>query len=142
MIDGTSAGLEAWASWQAAPNWRLTAGCDLLREHLHVEAGSTDPVGPSALGNDPRAQWSLRSSLDVSVTQEFELALRHVAALPRPQVPSYTTADLRYGWRFSPGWTAALVGRNLLRRSHAEFDAAPGRSEIPRSLLVQLTWQR
>ena len=142
MIDGTSSGIEAWASWQAASNWRLTAGYDLLREHLHVEAGSTDPVGPSALGNDPRAQWSLRSSLDVTATQEFELALRHVAALPRPAVPSYTTADLRYGWRFLPGWTAAVVGRNLLRRSHAEFDAAPGRSEIPRSLLVQLVWQR
>ena len=141
MIDGTSSGFEAWASWQASPNWRLTAGYDLLREHLHVEAGSRDPVGPSALGNDPRAQWSLRSSLDVSATQEFELALRHVAALPSPAVPAYTTADLRYGWRFLPGWTAALVGRNLLRRSHAEFDAAPGRSEIPRSLLVQLAWQ-
>ncbi len=142
MIDGTTSGFEAWANWQAAPNWRLGAGYDLLREHLHVEAGSTDPTGPSALGNDPHAQWSLRSSFDVTATQEFELALRHVAALPSPAVPSYTTADLRYGWRFRPGWTAAVVGRNLLRRDHAEFDAAPGRSEIPRSLLVQLTWQR
>ena len=142
MIAGTTAGFEAWASWQAAPNWRLTAGYDLLREHLHVEAGSTDPVGPSALGNDPRAQWSLRSSLDVSPTQEFELSLRHVAALPSPAVPAYTTADLRYAWRFRPGWTAAVVGRNLPGRSHAEFGAASGRSEIPRSLLVQLAWQR
>ena len=142
MIDGTTAGVEAWASWQAASNWRLTAGYDLLREHLGVEAGSTDPVGPSALGNDPRAQWSLRSSLDLTATQEFELALRHVAALPQPIVPAYTTADLRYAWRFQPGWTAALVGRNLIGRSHAEFGAASGRSEIPRSLLVQLTWQR
>jgi iron complex outermembrane receptor protein len=142
MIDGTTAGFEAWASWQAASNWRLTAGYDLLREHLRVQAGSTDPVGPSALGDDPRAQWTLRSSLDVTATQEVELALRHVAALPAPAVPAYTTADLRYGWRFQPGWTAALIGRNLLGRSHAEFGAAPGRSEIPRSLLVQLAWQR
>jgi iron complex outermembrane receptor protein len=142
MIDGTTAGFEAWASWQVASNWRLSAGYDLLREHLHVEAGSTDPVGPSALGNDPREQWSLRSSLDVTALQEFELALRHVAALPDPAVPSYTTADLRYAWRLLPSWTAAIVGRNLLRRSHAEFDAAPGRSEISRSLLVQLVWQQ
>ena len=142
MIAGTTAGVEAWASWQAAPNWRLSAGYDLLREHLHVQAGSTDPVGPSALGNDPRAQWSLRSSLDVTATQEFELSLRHVGALPRPAVPAYTTADLRYAWRFWPGWTAALVGRNLLGRSHAEFGTATGRSEIARSLLVQLAWQR
>ena len=142
MIDGTTAGLEAWASWQAAPNWRLSAGYDLLREHLHVQAGSTDPVGPSALGNDPRAQWSLRSSLDVTAAQEFELSLRHVGALPSPAVPAYTTADLRYAWRFRAGWTAAVVGRNLFGRSHAEFGAAASRSEIPRSLLVQLAWQR
>ena len=142
MIAGTTAGFEAWASWQAASSWRLTAGYDLLREHLRVQAGSTDPTGPSALGNDPRSQWSLRSSLDVTATQEFELALRRVAALPAPAVPAYTTADLRYAWRFQPGWTAAVVGRNLLGRSHAEFGAAAGRSEIPRSLLVQLAWQR
>ena len=142
MIDGTTAGFETWASWQAASNWRLTAGYDLLREHLRVQAGSTDPVGPSALGNDPRAQWTLRSSLDVTALQEFELSLRHVAALPAPAVPAYTTADLRYGWRFRPGWTAALVGRNLLGRSHAEFGAPAGRSEIPRSLLVQVAWQQ
>ena len=142
MIAGTTSGLEAWASWQAASNWRLTAGYDLFREHLHVEAGSTDPTGPSALGDDPRAQWSLRSSLDVTPSQEFEVALRHVGSLPLPAVPAYTTADLRYGWRFHPGWSVALVGRNLLRRDHAEFEAAPGRSEIARAVLVQLAWQR
>ena len=142
MIDGTTAGLEARASWQAAPNWRLSAGDDLLREHLRVQAGSTDPVGPSALGNDPHAQWSLRSSLDVSAAQEFELSLRHVGALPSPAVPACTTADLRYGGRLRPGWTAAVAGRDLFGRSHAEFGAAASRSEIPRSLLVQLAWQR
>ena len=142
MIDGTTAGFEAWANWQAAPTWRLSAGYDLLREHLRVQSGSTDPVGPSALGNDPRAQWTLRSSLDVTAAQEFELSLRHVAALPAPAVPAYTTADLRYGWRFLPGWTAALIGRNLLGRSHAEFGAAASRSELPRSLLVQVAWQQ
>ena len=142
MIDGTTGGFEAWASWQAASNWRLSAGYDLLLEHLRVQAGSTDPVGPSALGNDPRSQWSLRSSLDVTATQEFELSLRHVAALPNPAVPAYTTADLRYAWRFLQGWTAAVVGQNLIGRSHAEFGAASGRSEIPRSLFVQLAWQR
>ena len=54
----------------------------------------------------------------------------------------YTTADLRYGRRFRPAWMAAVIGRNLLGRSHAEFGAAAGRSEIPRSLLVQVAWQQ
>ena len=78
----------------------------------------------------------------MTALQEFELSLRHVAALPAPAVPAYTTADLRYGWRFRPAWTAAGIGRNLLGRSHAEFGAAAGRSEIPRSLLIQVAWQQ
>jgi iron complex outermembrane recepter protein len=141
MIDGTTSGFEAWATWQAASDWRLTAGYDLLREALRVEAGSTDPVGPSALGNDPRTQWSLRSSLDIAPAQELELALRHVDVLRHPRVPSYDAVDLRYGWRVRPGWTLSVAGRNLLGAPHPEFDAAPGRSVIGRSLVVQVEWR-
>ena len=142
MIDGTTSGLEAWGTWQAAPAWRLSAGFSLLRELLRVEAGSTDPVGPSALGNDPRSQWSLRSSLDIGSAQELDVVLRHVDVLRAPRVPAYYAMDLRYGWRVLPGWTVSLVGRNLLETSHPEFDAAPGRSVIPRSLLLQLEWRQ
>jgi iron complex outermembrane receptor protein len=142
MIDGTTSGFEAWGNWQALPDWRLSAGLTLLREHLKVEAGSTDPVGPSALGNDPQEQWTLRSSYDVTPKQELEVAVRHIAALPDPVVPSYIAVDLRYAWRVRPGWTVALVGSNLFGAPHAEFDAAPGRSVIARSLLAQVEWQQ
>ena len=142
MIAGTTSGVEAWGAWQVTPAWRLGAGLGLLRERLHVEAGSTDPVGPSALGDDPHAQWSLRSSLDVARGQELELALRHVGALPQPAVPSYYATDVRYGWQFGPGWTLAVVARNLFARDHLEFGKAPGRVEIPRSVIAQLEWRR
>ena len=141
MIAGTTSGFEAWGSWQATPAWRLTAGFNVLSENLHVEAGSTDPVGPSALGNDPHGQWSLRSSFDIDPTQELELALRHVGVLPTPRVPAYYATDLRYGWRVRPGWTFSVVGRNLFGAPHPEFEAAPGRSVIARSLLAQLEWR-
>ena len=141
MIAGTTDGFEAWGTWQVAAPWRLGAGLNLLREHLHVQAGSTDPTGPSALGNDPRGQWTLRSSLDIAPAQELELSLRHVGVLPTPAVPSYYAADLRYAWKPQLGWTIAVVGRNLAG-AHPEFDAAPGRSEIARSLVVQLEWRQ
>lgn len=140
MIDGTTKGIEAWATWQAMPAWRLSAGLTLLREHLQIKAGSTDPVGPRALGNDPRQQWSLRSGVDLSATQQVDLTVRHVGALPDPAVPAYTAWGLRYSWRPRDDLTLALVGENLFEPDHAEFGNPTDRSMIDRSLLLQLTW--
>ncbi len=141
MISGSTYGVEGWGVWQASTAWRLSAGFTTLRADLAVDAGSTDPVGPSALGNDPEYQWMLRSSLTPWPGHEFDVELRRVAALPEPVVPAYTALDLRYGWRVTPEFTVSLVGRNLLDGGHAEFGAAPGRSVIPRSVLLDLRWE-
>jgi iron complex outermembrane receptor protein len=102
--------------------------------------GSTDPVGPRALGNDPHHQWSLRSSFDLTPTQELDIDVRRVAALPDPQVPAYTAWDLRYGWRPRADLLLALIGRNLFQPAHAEFGDPTSRSEIARSAMLQVTW--
>jgi iron complex outermembrane receptor protein len=140
MIDGSTQGIEAWADWRPVPRWRLSAGLTLLNEDLQVMPGSTDPVGPRALGNDPHHQWSLRSSFDVTPTQELDIDVRRVAALPDPQVPAYTAWNLRYGWRPRPDLLLALVGRNLFQPAHAEFGDPIPRSEIARSAMLQVTW--
>ena len=141
MISGSTYGVESWGVWQALPTWRLSAGFTTFRANLGVAPGSTDPVGPSALGNDPEYQWTLRSSLNPRPGHEFDVALRRVAALPDPVVPAYTALDLRYGWRVTTDFVVSLVGRNLLDGGHAEFGAAPGRSVIPRSVLLHLRWE-
>jgi len=140
MIDGETFGVEAWAAWQVTPRWRLSAGATLLREDLRVKPGSTDPVGPSALGNDPPHQWMLRSAWDLAPAVELDVSLRRIGALPDPAVKGYSALDLRLGWRPSYDLSIALVGRNLLDDRHPEFGAAPGRSEIARSLFLQATW--
>lgn len=140
MIDGTTQGLEAWGTWQVLPAWRLGAGLTLLREKLQVKPGSTDPEGPRALGNDPRQQWSLRSSFDISPTQQFDLNVRHVGALPDPVVSAYTAWGLRYSWRLRDDLTLAVAGENLFDPDHVEFGSIADRNVIDRSLLLQLTW--
>ena len=140
MIEGSTRGLETWAVWQATPRWRLSAGATWLRESLHVKPGSTDPTGPSALGNDPRQWWQLRSAFNPLPGHEFDIAVRHVSALPNPLVPAYTTLDLRYGWTIARGLQLSLLGLNLGDGGHAEYGAANGRSVIPRNLQVQLRW--
>jgi iron complex outermembrane receptor protein len=66
--------------------------------------------------------------------------VRRVAALPDPSVPAYTAVDLRYGWRAAPALELALIVRNALDPAHPEFNGVPGRSEIERSVLVQVRW--
>jgi iron complex outermembrane receptor protein len=140
MIEGRSWGVEAWGTWQAMPAWRLSAGLNALKKNLHLNAGSSDPVGPSNLGDDPAYQWSLRSALTLTDGQEVDVTVRRVGPLREAEVPAYTAFDARYAWRISQELEFSIVGDNLLDRAHAEFGAASGRSEIGRSLSVWLRW--
>ena len=142
MIDGNATGLEMWGSYQVTPDWRLTGGITTLTQRLQVEPGSTDPTGPSALGNDPDYQWMLRSLWNVSARVEFDVMVRHVAALPNPVVPAYNAVDARLGWRVNRQTDISFIVRNGFDPSHPEFAAAPGRSEIPRSAMLRLTWKQ
>jgi iron complex outermembrane receptor protein len=140
MIAGNSWGLEAWGHWQPQPWLRLSAGFNRLKQDLAVQPGSRDPVGPSALGNDPPRQWQLRATLQPAHRHELDLALRHVAALPRPAVPAYTVLDLNYGWRATPQLALMLGGRNLLHGRHPQANATPGRSVFGPEAYAQLRW--
>lgn len=140
MIDGSTRGAEAWAAWQVLPAWRLTAGATLLRHRLGLKPGSTDPSGPRELGNDPRHQWMLRSAFNLPRSQELDIAVRRVGALPYPQVPAYTAVDLNYGWKVSAGLRLSVAARNLFDGGHPEFGAPADRSEIGRSVQLQLAW--
>ncbi|MEP6874236.1 MAG: TonB-dependent receptor [Burkholderiales bacterium] len=140
MIDGSTSGAEAWFSWQPLRQWRMSGGATTLHKNLRLKSGSTDPVGPSELGNDPDHQWMLRSALTLAERHELDLTVRRVAALPAPSVPAYTAVDFRYGWRITSALSLALTIRNALDPAHAEFGRAPGRSEMGRSALLQVRW--
>jgi iron complex outermembrane receptor protein len=139
-IDGHVSGIEFWGAWQVAGPLRLTGGVTTLRKALRLQADSTDPVGPSNMGNDPRYQWTLRSSLTLPRRQEADVTVRRVAALPVPAVPAYTAVDARYGWFVKPNLELSITLRNLFDPSHPEYEAAPGRSELGRSALLQIKW--
>ncbi len=139
-MEGRTYGFETWGTWQATPGWRLSAGGTVLRKHLRLEPGAIDPAGTRDAGNDAEFQWSLRSSLNVTAGQEFDVMLRRVGRLPDPAVPEYTALDLRYGWRVRHDIEISLTVQNAADPSHPEFGAAPGRSEIGRSVLAAIRW--
>jgi len=139
QMEGESTGLEAWGKLQVTPRWRLSAGATLLDQDLRLEPDTG--TGVAVAGNDPKRQFSLRSSHELGAGRELDVMIRYVSALPDPAVPSYTAFDARYAWRARAGLELSVSVQNLLDRQHAEFGSAPGRSEVERGVFVKLTWQ-
>ena len=138
-LRGIVNGFEAWATWEATPWWRLRAGYNRLAMHLEDRPGSNDTtsVAQDEGANAPR-WWLLRTSIDLPARTEFDAALRHVAALSDPVVPSYFALDARFGWRPAANTSVSLIGRNLLGANHAEFLAAATRAAFDRTWLLAL----
>ncbi|MDP9124230.1 MAG: TonB-dependent receptor [Pseudomonadota bacterium] len=138
-LRGIVNGFEAWATWEAAPSWRLHAGYNRLAMHLEDRPGSNDSQSVAAdEGANASRWWLVRTSLDLPAQTEFDATLRHVAALADPVVPSYFALDARIGWRPAANTAVSLVGRNLLGDDHAEFAASATRSVFDRTWVLAL----
>lgn len=140
---GQVSGAEAWGLLQATPWLRLQGGLTLLQPRLQLRPGSRD-TGDSvaaASGAMPRRTWRLRAAADLPRNTELDVTLRHVSQLDTPAVPAYTTADLRLGTRLGPDAEIALVVQNL-GGGHGEFGPVETRTQVGRSLLLQLRLRR
>jgi iron complex outermembrane receptor protein len=93
------------------------------------------------LGNDPRQQWNLRSSLNVGSRGEFDVLLRHVGALPSPAVQAYTAVDARFALQVTPQFELSVLAQNLFDRRHIEFNAVSAASQIERQLFIKALWR-
>ena len=142
-IEGDVYGVEAWANWRATERWELAGGLTTLEKDLALEPGSTDPAGVAnpTLANDPEFQWTLRSSLRLPLGLTLDLSARRVDSLPNPKVPRYAAVDARLAWESRARLGVVLTVRNLLDSAHPEFEAAPNRSELPRSALLTVDWR-
>jgi iron complex outermembrane receptor protein len=142
---GNSRGLEMTGAWQVLPTWRLSAGLVAQRFNTTLNPGVVDvlPTVGAAFantGSDPSSYWTLRSVLDVTSNQEFDVSLRHVGALPTG-TPAYTSMDLRYGWKVRKDLEISLIGQNLLSSSHVEFGTDAAGSRIERGAFLKLVWR-
>ena len=138
LAEGTAYGIEAWARWQPARNWRLSAGAVWQDVATHRKPGSLDIVGSGLNANDPRRYWSLRSAHDLGDSVQADFGLRYMGSLPQPAVPAYYELDARLAWQLRRNVELALAGQNLLHRSHAEFGSPGTRQVFERALSLQL----
>lgn len=140
-MEGETYGAELWADIELTDSWHLKPGYAFLHTDLRLPSASGDPLGVRAAGNDPEHRFLLRSVMDLTPELELDWIVRHVSALPDPNVPSYTTLDLRLGWKASKQLQVSLIAQNLFDKRHPEFGQAATRSEIERSVLLRAAWK-
>ncbi|HJW09881.1 MAG TPA: TonB-dependent receptor [Holophagaceae bacterium] len=140
QMEGETYGGEVWADLVLTDHWRLKPGYAYLHKDLRLLPGSQSPNGVQTEGNDPEHRFTLSSILNVGAHVELDGTIRHVSALPAPEVPGYTTLDVHLAWRPTEAWEIALIGQNLFDRRHPEFGAGATRDDLERSAMLRVTW--
>lgn len=119
-IKGNSYGLEAWATHQVTPSWRLHLGLSTLAEDFEVKQGHLDLGNLGSLGSNPDYQVTARSQLNLSDDVRFDVAVRAIDDLDNPHLDNYVEADARLGWQATEAIELYVAGNNLLHKTHAE----------------------
>ena len=140
-VRGTSYGLEAGAEASPTQRWVLSASYSLLRLQLEAVPGVAELSHPATNRGSPRHTLVVESRLDAGRRVDLDVMLRHVSELAT--VPSYTALDARVAWRPRPPLELAIVGQNLLRPHHLEFENSGNvRVEARRGMYGSITWRR
>jgi iron complex outermembrane receptor protein len=79
-------------------------------------------------------------SYDITPTHMLDAVIRYSGKLSNPDVPSYTSMDVRYGWKLHPDVELSVIGQNLLDSEHPEFSAVNARAEYDRGLFARVQW--
>jgi len=143
-VKGKTYGVEVAADWRPLGWWHLQASYSYLV--IKLDGGeSLDPSATVDAGRSPRNQFHLLSSMNLPGGLEWDLNFRFVDELPEFNVKSYASLDVRLAWKPRPNVEWAIVGQNLLSRSHAEFKGEAIMSSLPaeveRGVYGKVTWR-
>jgi iron complex outermembrane receptor protein len=143
-LHGMTDGVEVYLKWKPASHWTLSPGYSLLQIHLHTDPTSLDTTSVvDTEGSSPRHQAQLRSHMELWRGLAWDANAYFVGRLPAQMVASYTRLDTQLTWRFMESGSLSVVGQNLLRDHHVEFNDAfqsVNSSQVKRSAYVKLTW--
>lgn len=138
-------GAEIFADWKPNSRWTLSPGYAYLSVHAHTHSGSLDTVsGPGLEGGSPNHQIDLRSSVRLGRGFQWNTSAYFVGRLPSQQVPSYTRLDTNLIWQAGERFSIALVGQNLLKDHHIEFNSLESThlaGRVKRSAYIKLSWK-
>lgn len=137
-MDAKSCGIEAVATWQAAPWWKLQSSYTHLKFNLHP--GVYDAANEGLKKLNPKNQCTLRSLVDITRDIELDMNIYFTDRIRGQDLRSYTNLMVRLGWKPVKGLELSLVGANLLRDRHTELLMAGQKNELKRSVLGKITW--
>jgi iron complex outermembrane receptor protein len=146
-VRATGAGGELSVAWRPRNNLELHAFYSFLTVQAETADGSEESASTTELeGGSPRQQAGLRTNWQPAERWAVSSFLRYVGSLRARNVPGYTEADLRVGWRPRPNVEIAVVGQNLIHASHAEYSDPGDGGQFPsgefgRSAWLQLSWE-
>ena len=139
-VQGHTGGVEISANWKATRRWTLSPGYSFLVLNLQA-----DPDGVAdAQGSNPGHQVQLRSRVELSHGLTWDTNAYFVGRLPDQFLPSYTRLDTQLIWPLGESLKLALVGQNLLRDHHEEFNGSlqvVNSTQVKRGAYAQLTWR-
>ncbi len=143
VIEGHTIGAEVAPDRKVSSWWQLHATYSYLHMSLRDNPRFSD-VGnllSTYLGSSPSSVADMQSLLDLPRGFELDATYRYSGVQREYTVPSYSTADLRFGWSWREGVALSLVVQNLLQPSHAEFGGDPGPSlSIKRAVYGKISW--
>ncbi len=145
LADAKTWGFEFSGDWRFSEKWRMQLAYSFLEMAYEAKKNSTDPSIEAPEKQNPKHQLSLRLSYDPSFNWETDLWIRYVDKLnvSGEDIPRYWTADARIGWSINKNLTLSLVGQNLFKSSHLEYNEELNRisnTEVPRGIFVKAVW--
>jgi iron complex outermembrane receptor protein len=137
-------GAELAGTWIVNRRWRISPGLGAIMLATTNNHGGTGIQEDAA--NTPQLQAQVRSSVDLTKTIDWDVAINHVGRLRDGgdgAVPAYNRLDTRLAWRVGEFTEIGIVGQNLLTPLHAEFHNAyeVRRTLIERSVFGKITWR-
>ncbi len=145
LMHGESHGVEVGANWKVTNRWTLSPGYAFEQIHMHLDPSSQDTtsVGDTQ-GSSPTHSAQLRSRMDLPDRLSWNTSVYFVNRLPAFAIPSYTRLDTELTWRWAERSSVSIVGQNLLKNQHLEFEDATQSAQsslMKRSVYAQFTWR-
>lgn len=150
LMYGETHGVEVSANWKAKDWWSISSGFAFGNEHMHTRASSLDTqTGPFVEGSAPDHLAQLRSHLEFTRALAWDASayycdpLTNQGPLGNVRIPAYVRLDTGLTWRPWERFSLSVVGQNLLKDHHLEFEDINGSlqsGEIKRSAYAKFTW--